>query len=192
VVVEDAEHWFTDEYIKWNAGDRIEIYCQAGGQGGRDWLGTYDIAQQYMMGPNTSGGSWATWALGETIGQDVGLEYAVSVDGDRIIHEAGVPMFENYGGFAGGETILAGLQAGSVVGFDVVASSRWADDAFGMLSDNLMTGKAGNAEQFSTHVLVTYLPITTDAVGIVDLDNDGEVDWSDLVLLAENWLWAKE
>jgi hypothetical protein len=145
-----------------------------------------------MMGPNTSGGSWATWALGETVGQDVGLEYAVSVDGDRIIHEVGVPMFENYGGFAGGETIVADLKAGSVVGFDVIASSRWADDAFGMLSDNLMTGKAGDAEQFSTHVLVAHLPIATDAVGIVDLDNDGEVDWSDLVLLAENWLWAKE
>ena len=119
VIVKDGGLWPSDEYLKWDASDRIEIYSQGNAQGGTGWLRVYDVAQQYMMGPNTSGGSWATWAYGEALGADVGLEYAVAVNGDQIIYEAGVLMFDHYGGFTGGDTTVTELAPGRVVGFDV-------------------------------------------------------------------------
>ncbi len=188
VVVTDSDHVFSDEYIKWNASDRIEIYSQGDAEGGTGWVGTYDVAQQYMMGPNDSGGSWATWALGETLAEDAGVEYAVTVDGNQIIHEGGVLMFDSYGGFSGGESIVTDLRPGLVVGFDILASTRWVADGFGMLSENLMTGKSGNASQFAKYTLVEQLSDSSSAPVEVDLDKNGIVDWFDLALLAGNWL----
>ncbi len=189
VVVNDSNHVFTDEYIKWDASDRIEIYSQGDAEGGTGWLRVYDVAQQYMMGPNTSGGSWATWAYGEALGADVGLEYAVAVNGDQIIHEAGVLMFDNYAGFSGGTTIVTELKPGHVVGFDVLVSSRWESDGFGMLSENLMTGKSGDAAQFARYTLAEQTSVLPYASRDADLDKNGIIDWFDLAVLAENWLW---
>ena len=191
VVVDDADHVFSDEYIKWNASDRIEIYSQGDAEGGTGWLGTYDVAQQYMMGPNQSGGSWLSWALGEVLEEDVGLEYAVTVNGDHIIHEVGVLMFDNYGGFSGGDTIVTELAVGQMVGFDILASSRWGPDGFGMLSENMMTGKHEDAAQFARHTLVQQLSPSPYGSDAADLDNNGVVDWRDLALLADNWLWEE-
>jgi len=189
VVVQDSNHIFTDEYIKWDAGDRIEIYSQGSAQGGTDWLGVYDVAQQYMIGPNTSGGSWATWAYGEALGADVSLEYAVTVNGDQIIYETGVLMFDHYGGFSRADTIVTGLKPGHVVGFDVLVSSRWGSNGFGMLSENLMTGKSGNAAQFAKYTLVEKRSVPPYTAGTADLDKNGIIDYFDLAVLADNWLW---
>lgn len=188
VIVKDGGLWPSDEYIKWDASDRIEVYSQGDAEGGTGWLRVYDVAQQYMMGPNTSGGSWATWAYGEALGADVGLEYAVAVNGDQIIHEAGVLMFDNYAGFSGGTTIVTELKPGHVVGFDVLVSSRWESDGFGMLSENLMTGKSGNAAQFAKYTLVQQTSVSPHASRDADLDKNGIIDWFDLASLAENWL----
>jgi len=189
VIVKDGGLWPSDEYIKWDASDRIEIYSQGNAQGGTDWLRVYDVAQQYMIGPNTSGGSWATWAYGEALGGDVGLEYAVAVNGDQIIYEAGVLMFDNYGGFSGGDTIVTELKPGHVVGFDVLVSSRWESNGFGMLSENLMTGKSGNAAQFAKYTLVEKMSVPPYTPVAADLDKNGTIEWFDLAVLAENWLW---
>jgi len=189
VMVNDSNHVFSDEYIKWDVSDRIEIYSQGDAEGGTGWLRVYDVAQQYMMGPNTSGGSWATWAYGEALGTDVGLEYAVAVNGDQIIHEAGVLMFDNYAGFSGGTTIVTELKPGHVVGFDVLVSSRWESDGFGMLSENLMTGKSEDAAQFARYTLAERTSVSPYAAQAADLDESGIIDWFDLAVLAENWLW---
>jgi hypothetical protein len=189
VMVNDSNHVFSDEYIKWDVSDRIEIYSQGDAEGGTTWLRVYDVAQQYMMAPNTSGGSWATWAYGEALGTDVGLEYAVAVNGDQIIHEAGVLMFDNYAGFSGGTTIVTELKPGHVVGFDVLVSSRWESDGFGMLSENLMTGKSEDAAQFARYTLAERTSVSPYAAQAADLDESGIIDWFDLAVLAENWLW---
>jgi hypothetical protein len=133
------------------------------------------------VAPDTTGGSWATWALGGTLGTDVGLEYAVDVNGAQIIYEIGVRGFDNYGGLSGGETVLTDLHAGHVVGFDIVADTRWDTVNFGMLSDNLMTGKHKDAGKFAKYLLA-------DEIFSTDLDINGENNYVDLGILFEHWL----
>ncbi|MHC4154165.1 MAG: right-handed parallel beta-helix repeat-containing protein [Planctomycetota bacterium] len=183
VIVDDSDHVFLDEYVHWDASDRIEVYSQGDAQGGSGWYGVYDAAQHYMVGPNTSGGAWATWALGQELGEDVGLEYAVVVNGDEIVYEVGVRQFDNYGGFSGGATVPTELDAGDVVRFDVIVDTRWSS-GFGMLAENLMAGKYTNADQFARYVLV-------EKIGRGDLDGNGIIDARDLDLLAKGWLWGK-
>jgi len=185
VVVNDTNHVFLDEYVYWNASDRIEVYSQGDAEGGTGWSGIYDVAQHYYVAPDTIGGSWTTWALGGTLGEDAGLEYAVGVDGAEIIYEVGVRMFDNYGNFSGGETLLTDLHAGHVVGFDIVVCTRWDTVNFGMLSENLMTGKFNDAGKFAKYMLV-------DEIFSIDLDGNGVIDYGDVRVLADNWLWKEQ
>jgi hypothetical protein len=181
VVVNDTSHVFLDKYVTWDASDRLEVYSQGDAEGGTGWNGIYDEAQQYYVAPDTIGGSWATWALGETLGADAGLEYAVDVKGMQIIYEVGVRQFDNYGGFSGGETLLTELHAGHIVGFDLAACTRWDTVNFGMLSENLMTGKYRDAGKFARYILV-------DEIFSADLDGNGANNYADLGILFEHWL----
>jgi hypothetical protein len=153
VVVTDADHVFTDDYVTWDAGDRIEIYSQGSAVGGEGFYGNYGIAQHYMVGPDTTGDLWATWALGQTIDPNAYFESAVRVVGDQIIYEIGVTQFDYYGGIAGGESIITDLYPGRTVGLDIIASSRHAA-GFGMRSENLLTNKYRYADQFIQYLLV--------------------------------------
>ncbi|MHC4748988.1 MAG: right-handed parallel beta-helix repeat-containing protein, partial [Planctomycetota bacterium] len=92
VSVTDEDRVFNNEYIYWDASDRIEVYIQAVPEGGIDFLGKYDIAQQYMIGPKPSGGYWATWALGEQIGNDVDLECAFKRVVSHMKYEVAIPL----------------------------------------------------------------------------------------------------
>lgn len=184
VVLNDTNHVFLDEYVNWKASDRLEVYSQGDAEGGSGWLGTYDVAQQYYVAPDTSDGNWATWAESETLGADVGLEYAVGVEGEQIIYEVGVRMFDNYGGFSGEETVVTNLDAGDVIGFDLVACTRRDTVNFGMLSENLMARKSNHADKFARYMLV-------DEIFSVDLDGTGANNYADLGILFENWLWGK-
>jgi hypothetical protein len=176
-------------YTDWDASDRIEIYCQGDAAGGTGWNEDYDAAQQYMVGADGSGGKWANWGRGYAIGEDAGFEYAVNVSGDMIVYEVGVTAFDHYGGRSGETSVVTELTEGIIVGFDVTACTRWADDGFGMLSENLMTGKSADASQFARYVLA-------DADGdagfdVADLDGDGVVGLGDLVRFAEEWLGGR-
>jgi predicted outer membrane repeat protein len=188
VIVEDGDHIFSNEYIHWDSSDRIEIYTQGSTKGGTDWLQVYDVAQQYMIGPNTTGGCWATWAYGEPIDAGVGFEYAVAVDEKRIIYEFAVPQFDHYGGLAGTGTTTKDLMQGLVVGFDILASTRWGAAGFGMFAENLNTGKSGDASKFARYTLVEDLDNVSSTLLTADVDGSGTVDYLDLVILAENWL----
>jgi hypothetical protein len=190
VMVEDHDHIFRDDYGVWDASDRIEVYSQGDSAGGSGWTWTYDVAQHYMVGPNTSGGGWANWSHGEAISPDVGLEYAVAVTGDWITYEVGVPQFDNYGGFSGGETVETQLREGHVVRFDVVVDTRWGADGFGMLSENDMTGKFDNADSIALYMLVDELAPGCD-YPTGDLDENGVLDYADLAIFADEWLWGK-
>jgi hypothetical protein len=190
VLVYDSEHVFLDEYVYWDASDRLEVYSQGDAEGGTGWVGTYDVAQQYYVAPNSTDGCWATWAFGEAIGGDAGFEYAVTVSGNEIIYEVGVTQFDNYGGFSGGDIIVTELDVGDVVGFDVVSCTRWSE-GFGMLSENLMTGKSGNADQFAKYMLVgEHGGPPCLKLWASDLDGNCVINWADLAVLAESWLWG--
>jgi hypothetical protein len=191
VIAYDSNHVFSDEYVDWDASDRIEIYSQGDAEGGSGWTGVYDVAQHYMAGPNTADGSWATWGQGEPLDANVGLECAVVVDGDQIIYEVGVTQFDNYGGFSAGETIITDLDVGDVVRFDVVASSRFSD-GFGMISENQMTGKYNNADRIARYMLVGESggpPCLEQRV--FDLDGNCVTSFADLWILVEQWLAGK-
>jgi hypothetical protein len=190
VIVYDSNHVFSDEYVSWDASDRLEVYSQGDAAGGTGWYGIYDVAQHYFVGPNTVGGSWGSWPGGAEPNEDVELEHAVIVDGEQIIYEIGVKQFDNYGGFSGGDSIVTELDVGDVVGFDLVVSTRWSG-GFGMLSENLMTGKYLDAGQFARYMLVEEAggPPCFERVG--DLDGNCAVNWADLAILVESWLWEK-
>jgi hypothetical protein len=189
VIAYDSDHVFLDEYVYWDASDRLEVYSQGDAEGGSGYVGTYDVAQQYYVAPNSTDGCWATWAWGEPIGGDAGFEYAVTVSGDEIIYEVGVTQFDNYGGFSGGDTNVTDLNVGSVVGFDLAVDTRWSE-GFGMLSENLMTGKSGNADQFARYMLVEEAGGPSCFELVADVDGNCVINWADLAVLADNWLWG--
>ncbi len=191
VVVADSEHCFTDEYVSWNAGDRLEIYSQgsaAGGGGFWHWENPeWDSAQQYMVGPDTIGGHWASWGTGGELAEDIRLEYAVCVNGATIVYEIGVRAFENYGGITGEPTVETQLGIGEVVGFDLVVDSRWSG-GFGMLSENLMLEKYKNADSFRLCTVSGYVLAPADGPLKGDVNRDQVVDWYDVQAIVEAWL----
>jgi hypothetical protein len=152
VEVTDSDHVFSNSYISWDASDRLEIYCQGNPVGGTGWGGIYDAAQQYYVAPGTSGNSWARWAYGQTLASDVGLAYAIRVTGDKIVYEAAVSVFENYGGFNRTSTVLKPLAVDAEIGFDIVACTRHSV-GFGMLSGNELRGKSDDASKFARYRL---------------------------------------
>ena len=188
VLVHDPNQWFTEGYQAWDAGDRIEVFCQGDAEGGTGWDTYYDVAQQYMVGPNTLGDGWATWGWGQEIGEDARFEFAVKTGGDMILYEIGVGAFHHYGGLSGAQTVSSDLQAGDIVGFDILVDIRWADNGFGMLSENLMTGKSEDADKFARYLLVDQADPGDCKSNPADLDRNCTVDAKDIAIFAENWL----
>ena len=76
---------------------------------------------------------------------------------------------------------MTDLHTGHVVGFDIVASTRRDTVNFGMLSENLMTGKYNDAGKFAQYILV-------DEILSADLDGNGVMNYNDLRILIESWL----
>jgi hypothetical protein len=190
VIVEDTNHIFQDYFGAWDDSDRLELYSQGDAEGG-DYGDNQEIAQQYFVAPDANDGSWATMRDGLPIsGSD--LEYAVKVNGDLIIYEVGVKQFDYFGGLSGGETIVTKLGVGHVVRFDVVVSTRWSDVGFGMLSENTMKRKWRKANHIALYILSDkvlappYIPL------IGDLNRNGVVDWLDLQILCNDWLWQEQ
>ena len=181
IKVEDTDHQFTDTYVDWNASDAVEIYSQGDAEGGTGFShlsgDKQHIAQHYLIGHRTNRGSWATLGLHGSVLYDAGLEYAVKIDGDTIIYEIAVTQFDNYGGYSGGETIVTDLYPGHVIGFDVVASTRWGTDGFGMLSENTMYNKFRYAANFAQYTLMPCY----------DYDQNGIVNWFDFGKLIQSW-----
>jgi hypothetical protein len=190
VVVEDFNHVFRDDYGTWDASDRLELYSQGDAAGG-SYTFLQDIAQQYIIAPDTNNGSWATLGFGEPNIAGTDLEYAVKVKGDLIIYEAGVKQFDNYGGKSGGETIVTNLHVGHVVRFDVVADTRWSDTGFGMLSENNMASKFRIADNIAKYTLVEQSERPPCLELKADLDRNCIVNFKDLALFCDDWLLSQ-
>ncbi|MCD4831342.1 MAG: hypothetical protein K8R02_05965 [Anaerohalosphaeraceae bacterium] len=197
VMVTDTSH-VLEAPLAWNSSDRIEVYCQGEPNVGHIYTPYFDKAQQYMVGTNTDSmtgplGPWAIFGDGLGIETAAGFEFAVLVDGADIIYEIGAKQFVNYADHGpGGTTVEAVLEGGKVIGFDIVASSKTQWGAFGMLSENMMTGKSTDARKFQQYTLEYengcgrwgHLP--------ADIDEDCDVDLADLSELVLEWLYCTE
>ena len=201
VVVPDTTHVFRDSYLidlegDWDSSDRIEVFSQGDAVGGEYTTGFSDAAQQYFVGHKTitTGGSWVSWPFGfNFVGvPDPNFEYAVSIEGNNLVYEVGVQMYDNYAGRPGseGDTIITDLSVGKFVGFDIVVDTRRGNnlDEFGVLAANSYTAKAYNASNFQTYTLIEQAEC--GALGYLDGDvnEDCYVDFEDFAELALRWL----
>ena len=124
------------------------------------------------------------------------------LDGEWYYCEIGVKAFDWFGGFTGDTTVESNLVTGGFVGFDIIADTRFAlvdaygwpsgpdpvyGDGFGMLSENMMTGKYNNADQFQTYQLLDNDCGRWGFFG-GDLDQNCEVDLLDFAVMGEAWL----
>ncbi|MBN1123526.1 MAG: hypothetical protein JXA82_00865 [Sedimentisphaerales bacterium] len=134
----------------------------------------------WYVGPLSE--SWITWADGQPLSSDVELECAIRKEGDRIVYELAIPVFERY---QWQNAVESTLKPGKVIGFDLIALSRTAEGGFGMLAENLMKNKDQDASQFTQYLLLSQ----EGGCGGPDLDGDCFVNLNDLAILAEYWLW---
>ena len=196
VVVNDPDRTF----ITYNyAADELEIYSQGSAAGGTGWGagGTdyYDVAQQYFVGADGSGGQWTAWAnLALDIGTDAEFESAVVVSGNVITYEVGIKQFNNYGGLSGGTTEIAALEPGIYVGFDVIVDTVFSGGN-SMISENLFTGKYNDAGQFQQYELVNTLPQQyCGDWGYLggDFDENCRVNFEDFATLGLQWMTCND
>ena len=208
VTVTDMDHIFETSPWNWNSSDRLEIYMQGDPNGNGEWEWAtgdayYDKAQQYVIGPPETGTSpWSFFGNGEYIPSgslpgSANFERALSFDGDTITYEVGVQAFIWFGGVSGATTTQAALSAGYEVGFDVIADTRYNNatygNDFGMLSENLMTGKWHSADAFQRWLLVqTATDCGVWSYYTADFNKDCSVDLSDFQDFATDWLYCND
>lgn len=188
--VDDVDHVFTDDYADWNSSDRAEIYFMGGGEGGLygNVCGGAETlqgpAQQYILGAKASDDSDAWTAIGGAyeIPTDADFRYAVNVTGSLITYEASMTAFDFYGGLNGHPelTTLSTLEAGAVIGFDIVVGSTRAE-GYGMLAENDVENKYKHTYYLARHTLVEQI------CSPGDVNDDGFVGADDLVRILTNW-----
>lgn len=128
-VVTDTSGNFIDNPANWNDGDNIEIrFSVNDSNDATQWYDdeTFDTAQYYQFGPKASGGGWSSLgpvAFGYTPAADyTDIDYAVSVDGDKIIYEMAIPAYLSYDINTQSGT-LAALAAGDNFAFNIQFNS---------------------------------------------------------------------
>ena len=189
VVVDDRDHVLSDFPFAWDSHDHVEIYSQGDPNSGDTYDPNYVIAQQYIVGEGTTT-NWGFWADGSDIAGDAEFEYATDVSGTELIYEVGVKQFNIYGGKSSETTVVRDLAAGDVVGFDIVAFSRYTGD-YEMKSENTMTGKYNDASAFRQY---TLLAGDCGRWGYHDGDTneDCKVDFADFAEMAHNWMYCTD
>ena len=193
VDVEDTSHALSATFVCDDCQDCVEIYSQGSGAGGTGWTGEFDVAQQYRVGPSdVVDNEWAVWGTSEAIDPGVGLAYEAKISGTVITYEMAVPQFDTYEGLSGsGTTVPTQLDAGDVIGLDIVAISRqlpvlpyttswWAE--------NLDSGKFDNAGQFAQYTLVEGLGCGDVGYWSADTTTDCDVNLVDYASLADDWM----
>ena len=164
----------------------------------------YDKAQQYVIGPPETGTSpwsffvqWRIHPQRLTAGQ---CEFRTCLELRR--------RYDHLRGRCPGvhlvwrrqrrhTTTQAALSAGYEVGFDVIADTRYNNatygNDFGMLSENLMTGKWHSADAFQRWLLVqTATDCGVWSYYTADFNKDCSVDLSDFQDFATDWLYCND
>jgi hypothetical protein len=189
VKVKDMSHYFKDAYTDWNARDAVEIYLHTDNMNDITYSNC-TTAQEYVMGIMSSDHTKVWTALGnssmypnriipipsdgtyDSVGKTAG-----KLDGDWIYYEIEVTPFTYFGYVTGEASTITTLEAGDIIGLDVCVAGHSSSAYTGMKSENSMTGKSVNWQNFGLHVLV----IPGDA------NCDGAVDVGDLGILAANY-----
>lgn len=164
VMAVDTDHIF-QPYGGWNAQDAVEIYIEADATGD-DYGAAQDYAQQYVLGPDGSGDTWAVMDGGSAVPGD--MVYASMVDGNNVYYEICMTPYIYYTGLGGTAMpeSIRDLAPGQTVAVDVVINSRMSDDNFGMLSNNLVGGKFKWASSLQHHTLLVPEPATLSLVAL--------------------------
>ncbi|MFH1613476.1 MAG: hypothetical protein ABIG61_00120 [Planctomycetota bacterium] len=192
VMIDDVDQWFEMTYMGWNQQDDIEVYVAGDVNAAGDPFGTWAQGQQYTIGNDGLGGSWAVWPDTQPVGSEspaAGLTWAVAINGNRIAYEFSVKAWDNFTGKGGGGSNLqTDLYTGKVIRFDVVCGSRHTN-GFGMLCANSDGSKAYDVAKYATLVCTdgswaSYLP--------ADFDEDNYVDFEDFAELASKWLMCTD
>ncbi len=129
----------------------MEIYLHTTGEIG-DYSSTEESAQQYSVGIVNSNNSeaWAVLGSDLTIPADAGFEAACSVSGNWLNYEVALAPYQDFS-LSGAGLVVSPLQAGQIIGLDVVdvsnngLSSPSTGGTFGYtggVSENLIGGVA--------------------------------------------------
>jgi hypothetical protein len=184
VKVQDASHYLSDDYWGWNTQDGLELYIHTNGVGDASYPNC-EIAQQYSMGLQSGGQSvWTIFGNNSmypsnmmTVPGNLSFEAAGSVSGEWLYYEIAMTPFEFCGAVSGKDNVISSLQAGDIIGIDVIVTSANSNGTYtGMKCENNKTAKAANWNQFGVHKLAT---------GIAgDFNNDYVVNATDIDLLS--------
>jgi hypothetical protein len=209
--VRDTSHKFLDSYTAWDARDAIEIYIHTNGTGSTSYYSTnQDTAQEYTVGIKDTNRLTVWKAVGNGFAVPISANFQAAGQevGDWLYYEAAITPFEFFGGLLSQPNVLSPVGLGYVIGLDVCAVGNNGTYT-GMRSENLMTGKSGDYNQFGLHRLISIVgDVNADNVvngvdtGIMstnwgmgpgaaggkgDVNGDGFIDSVDLDLLADNW-----
>ena len=194
----DSDHKLADFEIAWNGQDCIESHLDAANADEDGYNTTdYDTATQWFTGPegDVIDDVSATWTGGtwQSLGNfaDCGsycYEAATHVDSvtGEIVYELAMPAYAHR---TTGELVT--LQAGDIVGCDVVIDSKSAA-GFGVLSANADGGKYADAGAFQDWNLVIE-PYDTRSCGDWgyrpgDINTDCHTNLLDFAMIAAEWM----
>ena len=149
----DTDHIFSSDFVLWNEHDDVEIHIDANNTDTNPYNSTMRYAQQYFIGPNGTGGEWSA-ILGSSADDVIPGGYAVGVDGDVITYEFALTPYTDLNLADPVGSPVRTLQAGDVIGLDMVMSTKQTDGGFGMLCENAVGGKFSNASALLDHTLV--------------------------------------
>jgi len=152
----DTDHIFSSSFIEWNEHDDVEIHIDAGNTDVTDYAyyrDTMRYAQHYFIGPNGSGGEWSA-ILGSSADAVIPGGYAVTVNGNVITYEFALTPYTDLNLANPAGSPVRTLQAGDVIGLDMIMSTKQTDGGFGMLCENAVMSKFSNASALLDHTLV--------------------------------------
>jgi hypothetical protein len=198
VKVQDTDHLFEDwQPSGWNTSDRVEFNTSGGasdisyyGNPAAGGTGCHDYAQEYVVGPNLTGGHWTCFGGDIDIRDEAEFESATSVDGQWIIYEVGIKQFDHYAGNCGGDNVVTQLEPGVTVGFDVTPVTAYGPGGDGyssQLAENNMPQKHIHASSFQQYTLVAG-GCGDWGYQNEDLNKDCIVDLADVAWVAFSWL----
>jgi hypothetical protein len=202
-VVDDSYHQFQDTFTEWCASDRVEWFVHGPNNTGASYHADLIDAQQYVMSPKLSDttDNWliAGYNKGEPNALGLAVDSAVSISGNLVTYEISFPVYDAWYGLGGtpGTETVADLLPGEVVGFDILVGSNiapypggpWPDYSvnYYMLDELGILGGSSYPNNHKADGPSTVMIEHTLVAIPGDFDMDGDVDVSDLGILATNY-----
>ncbi|MBN2212058.1 MAG: hypothetical protein JW709_11740 [Sedimentisphaerales bacterium] len=185
VKVSDPCQIFTPAFVSEFKADSVQVFIDAANSNATGQLGVNDAMQQWIIGNDGSGGSWAVLGPAGAAATDLAA-YATGIDGNTVVYEVAMNPYSYYNSGGGSTTISLGL--GTVSGVDVVINTvDEADDPnYVQLAHDANGPKNDDAGTLMDHVMATY----GECLGfsVCDFNQDCMVNLVDFVVLADQWL----